>query len=136
RIRQRQRQQQLEQQRLDELLGVSSDSSSDAGSEDEPLLSSPLPSSTDQVEKQPPLLPPTTNTTDTTNTNDTRQSAIDNTWMEGVETGRSIANRIQDAENLVYAAHAQPGQVIAEAECAAHMFLVSNGREEFRPVAN
>jgi len=136
RIRQRQRQQQLEQQRLDKLLGISSDSSSDTGSEDAPLPSSPLPSSPkDQVEKQPPP-PPPSHTDDTTDTTNTRQSAIDNTWMEGVETGRSIANRIQEAENLVYAAQAQPDQVAPEAVHAARMFLVNNGREEFRPLAN
>jgi hypothetical protein len=134
RIRQRQRQQQLEQQRLDELLGISSDSSSDASYEDVPPPSSPPPSSSDQVEKVPPPPPPTTTTSNTTTTatTATRSTSLDNAFMEGVETGRALADRIQEAADIMYAAQAQPGSVATDAVHNARMFLIANGRDEFR----
>jgi hypothetical protein len=128
----------LEQQRLDELLGISSDSSSDASYEDAPLPSSPPPSSSDQPEKVPLPPPPTSSTINTTNTTTTnvRATSLDNAFMEGVETGRVLTDRIQEAADVVYAAQAQPESITPKAVHAARMFLIDNGREEFRLLDN
>jgi hypothetical protein len=136
RLRAKQRQQQLDQQRLDDFLRSQEDSSSDDAFED---AEDPSSLSSSSKGDSPPPPPPaiTTDTsaanasTTTTTTVDQPQQQNGEAWMD-IENGRPQADRIQQAEAIVAAAATSPHLVTEQAYIAARLFLTSVDRDNFR----